>query len=550
MTDATPPAESTAPANPAPPVAPPSSVAPSSPGAAGHPLPSRGAAALSGVVAAAAALATGELVAALTAGTPSPLIAVGSAVIDFAPPGSKEVIVALFGTNDKIALNLLVAATVLAAGAVIGLLARRSTLLASLLIVGLVGVGTAASMRDPAATQTFVLLSAALQVAAGLMVLEFLLDAARPRASADGSPVPPDAVRRGFLVKAGVLGALALVGQGIGRAMLDTRAASAANAGITVPETVDPAPTIAPENAFDIEGITPLVIPNEDFYRIDTALILPTVDVDSWTLRVHGMVEREVTLTFAELVELPLIERYVTIACVSNEVGGDLIGNAKWTGVRLTDVLDMAGVQAGATQVVPRSVDGWAAGFPTDWVTAPERPRDALIAVKMNDEPLPVAHGFPARLIVPGLYGYVSATKWLKEIELTTWEAFDSYWVPRGWSKEAPILTQSRIDLPRPNSQHRQGDTVQVAGVAWAMDRAVSKVEVRVDDGEWQPATLASPLAPQTWVQWRFAWPAVAGRHTFWVRATDGEGVVQEERVTRPDPDGARGYHSVSVQVD
>ena len=502
------------------------------------------------MVAAAAALATGELVAALTAGTPSPLVAVGTAVIDFAPPGSKEVIVALFGTNDKIALNLLVAATVLAAGAAIGLIGRRSTLLASLLIVALVGVGTAASLRDPTATQTFVLVSAALQVAAGLLVLEFLLEAARPRTSADGSPVPPDAVRRGFLVRAGVLGALAIVGQGIGRAMLDSRAASIASAAVEVPEAVDPAVTIAPENAFAIEGITPLVIPNEDFYRIDTALVTPAVDVDSWTLRVHGMVDREVVLTFQQLVELPLIERYVTIACVSNEVGGDLIGNAKWTGVRLTDVLDLAGVQAGATQVVPRSVDGWAAGFPTDWVTDPERPRDALIAVKMNDEPLPVAHGFPARLIVPGLYGYVSATKWLKEIELTTWEAFDSYWVPRGWSKEAPILTQSRIDVPRQNSQHRQGETVQVAGVAWAMDRGVSKVEVRVDEGEWRPATLTSPLAPQTWVQWRFAWPAVAGRHTFWVRATDGEGVVQEERVTRPDPDGARGYHSVSVQVD
>jgi DMSO/TMAO reductase YedYZ molybdopterin-dependent catalytic subunit len=291
-------------------------------------------------------------------------------------------------------------------------------------------------------------------------------------------------------------------------------------------------------------------MPNDRFYRIDTALVTPTVDLATWSVRVFGMVDREVTLTFDELVQLPLIERYVTIACVSNEVGGNLIGNARWTGVRLADVLEMAGVQAGATQVVPRSVDGWAAGFPTEWVTAPERPRDALIAVKMNGDPLPVEHGFPARLIVPGLYGYVSATKWLKEIELTTWEAFDSYWVPRGWSKTAPVLTQSRIDLPKPNALHQAGDTVQVAGVAWAMDRGVSGVEVRVDDGEWQPATLATPLGPQTWVQWRFAWKAEAGRHTLWVRASDGAGVAQEERVTRPDPDGARGYHSVSVQVD
>jgi DMSO/TMAO reductase YedYZ molybdopterin-dependent catalytic subunit len=183
-------------------------------------------------------------------------------------------------------------------------------------------------------------------------------------------------------------------------------------------------------------------------------------------------------------------------------------------------------------------------------VTAPERPRDALIAVKMNDEPLPADHGFPARLIVPGLYGYVSATKWLTEIELTTWEAFNSYWVPRGWAKSAPVLTQSRIDLPRADRLYHVGDRVAVAGVAWAMDRGVSRVEVQVDDGPWAEAVLASPLGPQTWVQWRYDWTAVAGRRTFRVRATDGGGVVQEERATRPDPDGARGYHAIAVQVD
>ncbi len=524
--------------------------------------PSPGASALAGVVAAGAALAMGELVAAFVPGAVSPLVAVGTAVIDLAPPGSKELVVALFGTNDKLALTLVVAGAVLLAGAAIGLVARRSSLLASLAIVALVGVGTLAGLRDPTGATLNVILSAAFQVAAGLLVLEWLMDAARPlpatgsagTSTRPGTAIRPgsaDASRRGFLVKAGVLGALAFIGQAVGRSMLDNRAAAAASAGVAIPPTVDPAPSIAPENGFDIEGITPLVVANADFYRIDTALVTPTVDVATWSLRVFGMVDREVTLTFDELVALPLIDRYVTIACVSNEVGGALIGNAKWTGVRLADVLEMAGVQAGATQIVPRSVDGWAAGFPTDWVTAPERPRDALIAVKMNGEPLPVAHGFPARLIVPGLYGYVSATKWLKEIELTTWEAFDSYWVPRGWSKTAPVLTQARIDLPKRNAQHRVGDVIQVAGVAWAMDRGVSKVEIRVDEGEWSPATLATPLGPQTWVQWRFAWKAdAAGRHTFWVRATDGAGVPQEERVTRPDPDGARGYHSVPVQVD
>ncbi len=517
---------------------------------AAAPLPSPGASIVAGVIAAGAALATGELAAAFLPGAVSPLVAVGTAVIDYAPPGSKELVVALFGTNDKVALTLVVGGAVLLAGAGIGLLARRSMLAASLAIVALIGVGTLAAFRDPTATLANVLLSSALQVAAGILVLEVLLDAARPVRATAARPGVADAARRGFLVKAGVLGAIALVGQGIGRSLIEGRAAATASAAVAIPASVDPAPSLAPDNAFDIEGLTPLVIPNDRFYRIDTALVTPSVDPTSWTLRVHGMVDREVTLTFDQLVELPLIERYVTIACVSNQVGGDLIGNARWTGVRLTDVLDMAGVQAGTTQIVPRSVDGWAAGFPTAWVTAPERPRDALIAVKMNGEPLPVAHGFPARLIVPGLYGYVSATKWLTEIELTTLEAFDSYWVPRGWAKEAPILTQARIDLPKLGAQHRTGDTIQVAGVAWAMDRGISRVDVQVDDRDWQPATLATPIGPQTWVQWRFAWQAVAGRHTFTVRSTDGSGVEQESRVTRPDPDGARGYHSVSVQVD
>jgi DMSO/TMAO reductase YedYZ molybdopterin-dependent catalytic subunit len=510
---------------------------------------SRSAGALAGLVAAAAALATGELVAAITGGAPSPLVAVGAAVIDFAPPGSKEVVVALFGTNDKLALMVLVGAAVLAFGVVTGLVARRSMLAASLLIVGLVAVGALAGLRDPTASASLVLISAVAQVTAGILVLEVLMGAARGTAAMPSSTAGADPVRRGFLVRAGGLGLLSLLGFGVGRALLESRAATVAGVAVDVPQTVDPAVSIVTDNSLDVAGITPLVTPNDSFYRIDTALITPAVDVSTWSLRVHGMVDRELVLTFDQLVELPVIERYITISCVSNEVGGRLIGNAKWSGVRLTDVLEMAGVQAGATQVVPRSVDGWAAGFPTDWVTQPDRPRDAMIAVKMNDEPLPPEHGFPARLIVPGLYGYVSATKWLSEIELTTWEAFDSYWVPRGWSKEGPVLTQCRIDVPRPSDQFQAGDQVAVAGVAWAMDRGISRVEVQVDDGPWNEATLATPLGPQTWVQWKWPWTAVPGRHTFTARATDGDGNVQESRVTPPDPDGARGYPMRAVQV-
>ncbi|HEY3336414.1 MAG TPA: molybdopterin-dependent oxidoreductase [Candidatus Limnocylindrales bacterium] len=503
--------------------------------------------AVAGIVAGGSALAIGELFAAFVTGAPSPVAAVGAALIDFAPPGSKDIIVGLFGTNDKPALLLLVTLAVLAVAAALGMVGRTRPAVAMAGIVVLVGIGLLASIRLAEAQLTTALLSAALQAIVGIQVLSVLL-AAAPSTGAPGTGSASPNTRRGFLLRAGGLGALAVVGGGLGRTMLEGRATQVATAGAEIPQPVAPVPTPAPDSSFDIAGLTPLVVPNAEFYRIDTALVTPSVDVSTWTLRVHGMVRNEVTLTFAQLLELPLHEQYITIACVSNEVGGQLVGNAKWTGVRLTDVLDMAEVLPGATQIVPRSIDDWAAGFPTEWVTAPERPRDALIAVKMNDEPLPAAHGFPARLIVPGLYGYVSATKWLSELELTTLEAFDAYWVPRGWAKEAPILTQSRIDVPNRNARVAAGP-VAVAGVAWAPDRGVSRVEVQVDDGDWQDATIATPLGPQTWVQWKLAWQATAGNHTLTVRATDGLGEVQTDTVTRPDPDGARGYHRIAVSV-
>jgi len=517
----------------------------------------RGRAALAGVVAAAAALATGELLAGLLPGAPSPLAAVGAAVIDLAPPGSKDLMVGLFGTSDKLALGVLITAAVLLAGAGLGLLARRSLVRAAIGIALLAGVGALAGLRSPLAAPAPTMLSAALQAAVGIGALVLLLAAAAVKGD------QPNSGRRSFLVRAGTIGALAVVGGSIGRALLEGRAtsnaASAGGAGGTgatsgaatapFPAVVHPAPTPPPDASLAVDGITPLVIANGDFYRIDTALFTPSVDVTAWKLRVTGMVDREVTLSMNDLLELPLVEQYVTIACVSNPVGGDLIGNAKWTGVRLADVLDMAGVQPGATQIVPRSVDGWTAGFPTAWITDPAHPRDALIALHMNDQPLPVEHGFPARLIVPGLFGYVSATKWLSELQLTTMEAFDAYWVPRGWAKEGPILTQSRIDTPHGGASMQPGP-VPVAGVAWAPDRGISKVEVNVDGVDaWQVATLATAIGPQTWVQWRWTWQATSGGHAIRVRATDGTGAVQTADVTPPDPDGARGYHQILVTV-
>ncbi len=258
------------------------------------------------------------------------------------------------------------------------------------------------------------------------------------------------------------------------------------------------------------------------------------------------MVDHEVSLTFEQLSALPIFEQYVTIACVSNEVGGNLVGNALWRGVHLREVLAMAGVKPGATQIVGRSVDGFTVGFPTEW--AMDLSREPMIAIGMNGEPLPVQHGYPARLIVPGLYGYVSATKWLKEIELTTLEAFDAYWVPLGWSKEAPILTQSRIDVPDGGSTLKPGP-VAIAGVAWAPDRGVSKVEVRIDGGAWQETTLSSPISNATWLQWKLAWDAPSGDHRIEARATDGTGQTQTAETSPPAPDGARGYPTISVRV-
>jgi DMSO/TMAO reductase YedYZ molybdopterin-dependent catalytic subunit len=287
-------------------------------------------------------------------------------------------------------------------------------------------------------------------------------------------------------------------------------------------------------------------MPNDQFYRIDTAFITPSIDVATWQLKITGLVDRETTLTYDQLVQLPIIEQYVTLACVSNEVGGNLVGNAAWRGVPLRTVLDMAGVQPAASQLVGRSVDGFTTGTPTAWVMDPIR--TPMIAIGMNGQPLPREHGYPARLIIPGLYGYVSATKWLTEIQMTTLDAFDAYWIPLGWAKEGPILTQSRIDVPRDGSSVAAGRQ-PIAGVAWAPDRGIEAVEVSIDQGPWQKTTLSTPISKATWVQWLLAWDAPAGDHQIEVRATDGTGAVQTADRTDPAPDGARGHHTIHVHV-
>ncbi len=515
---------------------------------------------VAGGLAAALGIAVAELMAGLVQGAPSLVIAIGDLVIANQPPGAKDLIVELFGTNDKLALNVgIILASVLVAG-LLGVAGRRrwGVPVAGFSAAGLVGL--VAALAQPLTDPLLALLTVVVAIASALAALRLLLRATGPTwappaaAGATGAgngsaaaPVMPDWDRRRFLQVSGGVAIGSLVLGFVGRNLLDHRPAGAAE-GATLPTASGPQPDLPAGASLDVEGISPIVTPNDAFYRIDTALVAPRVHVDDWQLSVKGLVDRELRLTYQQLSELPLFEQYVTIACVSNEVGGKLIGNALWTGVDLREVLDMAGVQPEATQVVGRSVDGFTAGFPTAWAMDPER--RPMIALGMNGEPLPIDHGYPARLIIPGLYGYVSATKWLSQIELTTWEAFDGYWVPLGWAKEAPILTQSRIDVPRNGTTLAAGATVAMAGVAWAPDRGVQAVEVAIDDGVWQPAELSAPLSDATWVQWKLPWVATGtGAHTIRVRATDGDGEVQTEESTPPAPDGARGYHSIVVNV-
>jgi len=519
---------------------------------------SRWAPALAGAAAGALALAASELVAGLV-GAPSLVVSVGALAIDFQPPGAKDIVVSLFGTNDKAALIVFITMLAIALAAVAGILAARRFSLGAAVFVVFGAVAAGAAARSPLIDPVLAVVNAAIAVVTGLVTLRFLLHRLTVRPNVPVSPpsgetpgFEPQAAsaewtRRRFLIaSAGTIGVAAVAG-GIGRGLIDAQHVEGVVSTSSLPKPLMAVAPLAPDQVLTTPGLTPLVVPNDAFYRIDTALLVPRVDVATWQLKVTGMVDHPLTFTYDELLTMPLYEQYVTISCVSNRVGENLVGNALWTGVRLKDVLEAAGVQQGASQVVGRSVDGFTAGFPTSWAMAPER--EAMIAVGMNREPLPARHGFPARLIVPGLYGYVSATKWLSAIELTTREAVDGYWVPLGWAKDAPILTQSRIDLPRAGAGIAPGP-VDVAGVAWAPDRGVAGVEVRIDDGPWHQARITRPISKATWVQWTFPWTAAgSGRHGIEVRATDDTGDVQTDEVSDPAPDGARGHHRIFVDV-
>lgn len=547
--------------------------------------------ALAGLLAVAAGAAAGELVAALLgrpqAGT---VVAVGGVLIDAAPTPVKELAVATLGTADKPVLLGGIAVVLAVLAGVLGVVAhrRRAAGPAGAAVLGL--VGAVAALTRPAAAVVDVLPSLAgmLVVAGALLVLLRPLRAARPAAvpagvsarvpggaaadvpagvPVDGARGVPAPVPGGTTVDGGpargtgpaarlglrdgdagvdrraFLGAAALVAAGAaaagGGSVVLNRSAARGLAPVRLPAPAEPAPPLP-------DGIGPgFLTANADFYRVDTALTVPRVDLDSWRLAITGQVDRPVTLSFADLLDRPLVERVVTLNCVSNEVGGPYIGTARWLGVPLAPLLREAGVQAGADQLLARSVDGMTIGTP---VAALLDGREPLLCVGMNGEPLPPEHGFPVRVLTPGLFGYVGSCKWVQELELTRFDAVDAYWVARGWAPQGTIKTASRVDVPAPFAQLPAG-RVAVAGVAWAQGRGVAAVEVRVDDGPWQPATLLPVPSVNTWVQWRFAWDAPPGPHTLSVRATDGAGAVQPESRATPFPDGATGWHTITLTV-
>ena len=514
-------------------------------------------AAAAGVVAVGTGLALGELAAGLMSPSLSPVTAVGGAVIDAVPPGVKDWAISLFGTADKAALLGGMGLPIAALAALSGIveLRRRFAGVAIIAVFGAVGL---VAVLGRAELTVNAIPAPLLAAAVGMVLLRWLIrrlgewqadagrdaethagpDAGPPPGGADPAAQPPS--RRRFLQ---ALGGTAAVAAAAGVLAATFRGAAAvvneARSKLALPVPASPAPPIPAGAEVLLDGVGPLVTPNKDFYRIDTALRVPVVDPAQWTLKVSGLVEREVSLDFAALLAKPLIERHVTIACVSNEVGGDLIGNARWLGWPVRELLALAGLKDGADMVLSRSADGWTAGTPLEVLTDN---RDALLAIGMNGEPLPLEHGFPVRLVVPGLYGYVSATKWVTELKVTRFADDAGYWTPRGWSERGPIKTSSRIDVPRAGRPVSAG-TVAFGGVAWAQHTGIGRVELRVNRGAWQEAQLAPGISRDTWYQWKLELPLTPGQYEVQVRR---HGPQRRRAGGGARPGGAQRGHRLS----
>jgi DMSO/TMAO reductase YedYZ molybdopterin-dependent catalytic subunit len=513
--------------------------------------------ALAGLLTGAVAVGVGQLVASIGAQNSSPFVAVGDAAIGLAPEPVKSFAITEFGSHDKpvLLIGIGVVLAIFAAG--IGVLAARR------LVYGLAGlgvftaIGLAAAGTRPGADAGYYVPTLVAAAASAFTMVRLVraipASQARPLQAQPGQEQPDwaagaaDQDRRRFIVT-GAVAAAATVAAGLaGRVLAERGAVTQARASLKLPH---PARMVAdrlpPGTDFHIPGLSPFVTPDATFYRVDTALVLPQVAPDSWTLRIHGMVGREIEVNFGELLRRPLTETFVTLTCVSDPVEGPYVGNARWLGASLASLIREARPRAGADQILSTSTDGFTCGTPVQTVLDG---RDALLAVAMNGQPLPVEHGFPVRMVVPGLYGYVSATKWVTDIKLTTYAAETAYWAQRGWAPQAVIKTESRIDVPIDGAT-KQAGRIAVAGVAWAQHRGIDAVHVRVDRGPWNQATLAAVPGIDTWRQWRWYWDATPGTHVIEARATDGTGHTQTSFAAAPVPNGASGYPEIQVTIN
>jgi DMSO/TMAO reductase YedYZ molybdopterin-dependent catalytic subunit len=497
----------------------------------------------------------GHLVAAFVSPAASPVLAVGSTVIDATPTPIKEWAIAHFGTHDKTVLLTSVALVTALAAAGIGLVSRRRPTIGLVLVVALAGLAALAAMTRPTA-QPQDLIPSLVAAVTGLAILSWLRSLLVPSrvagtdteaespldhtAYATGAEATPR--RRSFLLgAAGVTVGAAAAGT-IGQ---NLAAAPTLPSSVTLPKPTNVLAPLPTGIEGRIKGVSRFRTPNNDFYRVDTALVIPRVDVSSWRLTIDGNVGQPVSLTFAQLLAMPMIEQDITLNCVSNEVGGPYISSTRWLGVRTRDVLALAKIKPGTEQILSESVDGMTISTPIEALTDS---RDAIIAVAMDGQPLPAQHGFPVRMVTPGLYGYVGATKWLTRFTATTYAAQQAYWTQRGWAQKANVKTQARIDTPAGLATYPHG-RIAIGGVAWAQGRGIEGVEVQVDQGPWQKATLGPDGGTDYWRQWYLAWDATPGRHQLTVRATDGTGATQTNAQAAPFPDGAAGYHSIVVII-
>ena len=493
---------------------------------------SRGPAALLGVLALAAALAAGHLVAGFVGVNASPYLAVGNGAIDLTPVWLKDFAVRTFGTYDKLVLlsGMAVVMVVLAAGA--GLLSRRTPVPGLVVITGFGLVGLVAVYARPD-----------LGAVALLAPLASLVTGVATFALLHRLGITPDRSRRTVLLaSAGVVAGAGVAGLG-GQLLAGRRDAASSREAVGRLVPVRTAPMIPADADFAKLGTPTFLTGNDRFYRVDTALTVPQVRAEDWSLRLHGLVDREIRYRYDDICTRPLVERTITMTCVSNEVGGTYVSTANFVGVDLADLLEEAGVRPGAEQLFSSSVDGWTSGSPV--AAALDRTRGAMLAIGMNGEPLPIEHGFPARLVIPGLYGYVSATKWVTDLEVTTWGARQAYWLKRGWGREAPIKTQSRIDTPKGFETVPAGK-VRVAGVAWAQHTGIAEVELSMDGGPWREAVLTQEVNLNTWRMWWLEFDVAPGGHQVVCRATDKSGYTQTEMRAGTVPDGATGWHSIA----